>query len=97
MGWLLLLGLAIAAYEGVVDNGFCLDDTGIVIDNRFVGTAAWGEIWTTSYWHGVTGETGGLYRPLTLSLIALQRLLFGERASSSTWFRCSCKCSLASV
>ena len=80
MGWLLLLGLAVAAYEGVVDNAFCLDDTGIVIDNRFVGTAAWGEIWTTSYWHGVTGETGGLYRPLTLSLIALQRLLFGERA-----------------
>jgi hypothetical protein len=76
----MFLGLTVAAYAGVVDNGFCLDDTGIVIDNRFVGAAAWGKIWTTSYWHGVTGEAGGLYRPLTLSLITLERLLFDGRA-----------------
>ncbi len=75
-GW--LLALTVAAYAGVVDNGFCLDDTGIVTNNRLVATASWGDLWTSSYWQGVTGDRGGLYRPLTLSLITLQRSLFGE-------------------
>ena len=77
--WLLLPVLTIAAYAGVIDNGFCLDDSGMVGANRFVAEAAWGQMWQTSYWQGVTGTTGGLYRPLTLHLITLERLLFGLR------------------
>lgn len=77
----LLLGLTAAAYHDAISNGFSLDDTGIVIDNQYVAAAAWGKLWTTSYWQGVTGNTGGLYRPLTLTLITLERELFGERAA----------------
>jgi hypothetical protein len=77
-GWL-MVGLVIAAYSGVVDNGLCLDDQGIVVKNRHVAEASWSQLWTTSYWQGVDGVRGGLYRPLTLSLLALERTVFGLR------------------
>ncbi|MDA0336218.1 MAG: tetratricopeptide repeat protein [bacterium] len=78
----LLLGATAVAYLGALRNDFCLDDTGMVVDNRYVAASAWGELWTTSYWQGVTGTTGGLYRPLTLTLITLERELFGETAAA---------------
>jgi tetratricopeptide (TPR) repeat protein len=77
----LLLVLTAAAYHDALSNEFSLDDTGIVMENRFVVEAAWGKLWTTSYWQGVTGNRGGLYRPLTLTIVTLERELFGEGAA----------------
>lgn len=76
----LLWLLTAICYQGQLGNGFCLDDTAMLFDNRFVVAGAWGDIWTSSYWHGVTGERGGLYRPILLTLAAAGRRLFGQQA-----------------
>lgn len=73
----LLWLLTAVSYGGQLANGFCLDDVALLFDNRFVLQASWGDMWSASYWHGVTGEAGGLYRPVLLTLAASARILFG--------------------
>lgn len=51
----------------------------MVRENVHVVNGDWGGLWTESYWQGVTGRPDGLYRPLTLSLIAAQQAVVGDR------------------
>lgn len=73
-----LIALAVfSAYAGSLENGFTFDDLGLVVENPLVVERRWGEIFTTSYWWGKTGERDGLYRPLTIASFSLNQLLSG--------------------
>ncbi len=59
-------------------NGFVYDDVLLIVDNlRVHGLAGVGGIWQGSYW-----PAGGLYRPLTLQLFALEWSVGGGRAGT---------------
>jgi tetratricopeptide (TPR) repeat protein len=67
LGWLAVLVAAVVAAPSL-DNGFAYDDLPIVVDNVRVTTLlpSW-EYFAQSYW-----PAGGLYRPLTVWLLAVE-------------------------
>lgn len=72
---LTLLLLAVVAYANSFPAAFIQDDLHIVKNNPLVKSCDLYLIFTTDYWHGV--ENSGLYRPLTILSLALNRLLTG--------------------
>lgn len=70
---MLLAGLAILVYLNSLGNGFAFDDIGIILENptvhHFTDPL---RIWLTPYWPGADALARGLYRPLTIQIMALQ-------------------------
>lgn len=74
-------GVAVLCYINILRNDFCYDDVAIVRDNPKVqGGQSWSDIWTTDYWSH-TGQDRAtrdlLFRPVTLSLLRLTRIVAG--------------------
>ncbi|OGR36090.1 MAG: hypothetical protein A2091_10750 [Desulfuromonadales bacterium GWD2_61_12] len=73
-----LVILALVVYINSFPSTFILDDHHIVQKNHLVLQADFLAIFRSDYWFGV--ENSGLYRPLTIFSLALNRLIFGESA-----------------
>lgn len=75
--WLptLLVLLALALYANSFPGAFILDDQLIVVNNSLVQHPDLITIFRADYWHGVNHS--GLFRPLTILSLALNRMLFG--------------------
>lgn len=71
----LLVLLSVAAYGNSFPGNFILDDLHIVRDNPLIATLDLVRIFTSDYW-GLDANTG-LYRPLTILSLALNRALLG--------------------
>lgn len=67
-----ILGLLL--YSNTFDHGYVLDDEDVIVRNSIVqqGIDGIGEIWQTEYREGFSTEKGSLYRPLSLTLFAIQ-------------------------
>jgi tetratricopeptide (TPR) repeat protein len=74
--WPLLVGaLALATHVGALRNGFALDDVPLVADNPAIRSLAGASAaFVSPYWN-VPGERYGLYRPLTIVSLAVNRAL----------------------
>jgi protein O-mannosyl-transferase len=66
--------LAVLLYSNTFNHGYVLDDFDAIVDNRIVkqGLDGISEIWATEYRQGYSSDRGSLYRPLTLSLFAIE-------------------------
>ncbi len=66
--------LGVLLYANSFNHGYVLDDEDVISRNRIVqqGVEGIGEIWTSRYREGFSAEKGSLYRPLSLTLFALQ-------------------------
>ncbi len=66
--------IAFGIYSNTLHHGFVLDDYAAITGNKFVqqGVKGFHDILTTSYWHGMSEQTGGVYRPLSLVMFALE-------------------------
>lgn len=77
--WLLPLLVAVTAfcaYANSFPGTFILDDVFIAQKNPLVLNPDLWQIFRSDYWHTV--ENSGLYRPLTILSLALNRMLLGE-------------------
>ncbi len=75
--------IAIVCYANILPNDFCFDDVAIVRDNpKIQYDNQWGAVWKTDYWSH-TGQDAAsrdlLYRPVTLSLLRLTRIVAGNQ------------------
>lgn len=70
----ILLLITISAYANTLTHGFVLDDEAVLTQNRFVqkGLAGIPDIFTTFYWQGYWDLNAGLYRPLSLIMLAIE-------------------------
>lgn len=73
----LVVALAAAAWVAALGNGRLADDS-VLLDRRLLVDGAGGifRFFAQDYWAGL--HEGGLYRPLALALLALQRLVLGD-------------------
>lgn len=74
---LLVLVLSAAAYLPVRSADFVQDDHVAVEENPIVARGDLGEIFSTDYWAGTSGEDKNLYRPVTVLSFALVRQAAG--------------------
>jgi len=83
MGVLLAI-LAILLYSNTFSHEFTVDDPLVITKNEFVqeGISGISKIWTSSYLEGFNGEVDAAYRPLSLTLFAIENSFFGNQASS---------------
>lgn len=72
----LLALLALLAYSNSFPGAFILDDLHIVQNSRLVADLDLQAIFRSDYWFGI--ENSGLYRPLTILSLALNRVILGE-------------------
>ncbi|MFN4854221.1 MAG: tetratricopeptide repeat protein [Bacteroidota bacterium] len=82
---LFILGFfAIAVYLNTLSNGYTLDDFSVQKENNIVNQGSKGIplIWKSSYRFGYLNVQDGLYRPLTLTVFALQWEFFPDKP----WF-----------
>ena len=88
--WRLLLATAFALLAGLTyapshNYDFVYDDDAVIKDNRFVkrGLDGLGEIWSTTYFEGYDPNIKArAYRPVPLSLLALEVALFDEQPAT---------------
>ncbi|MBN4061604.1 tetratricopeptide repeat protein [Bacteroidales bacterium AH-315-I05] len=79
--FLFVLGFAI--YANTLNHGYVLDDSLAITGNEFTkqGIAGISDLWTTDFFVGAHGKkfdlTGGRYRPLSLTMFAMEYELFG--------------------
>ncbi|MDZ4756755.1 MAG: tetratricopeptide repeat protein [Bacteroidota bacterium] len=73
---------AFILYYNTFTNGFVLDDLSAVQQNEQVqkGIKAIPEILTTPYHYGYDHKDGGLYRPMSVALLAIEKSMFGNQA-----------------
>ena len=72
--------MAVLAYANSLDNGFALDDIRLVRDNpRLASLDKLPGLLTQPYW-GPEGQQSGLYRPVTVISLSLNRTLTGSGA-----------------
>lgn len=74
---LALLTLTLLVYANSFPSTFIQDDIHIVVNNPLVKSFDLMRIFTSDYWYGI--ENSGLYRPLTIFSLALNRLLLGTQ------------------
>jgi len=69
-----LCAIAFLLFSNTLTHGFVLDDLAVIEQNKFVqeGFAGIPKIMTTFYWEGYWESNGGLYRPLSLVLFAVE-------------------------
>jgi protein O-mannosyl-transferase len=81
---ILLFVLSFGIYANTLENGWVLDDNLVIMGNSFTkqGVSGLKDIWTKDMFVGAHGKefelTGGRYRPLSLTIFALQYEFFGE-------------------
>lgn len=75
---LLLSLVTFAVYANSFPGVFILDDIHIVFNNVLVREFDVVAIFRSDYWHGI--ENSGLYRPLTILSLAINRVLTGDGA-----------------
>ena len=75
-------------YANTYNHGYVLDDDDAIVNNRFVqkGVAGLADIWTTEYRTGFSNESGSLYRPVSLSLFAIQTELWPGNSNAAHVF-----------
>lgn len=83
-GFALWLLLGVLLYFNTKGNGFTLDDETAITGNALVkkGMAGIPEICVTPYHYGYDQKEGGLYRPLSLVVLALEYEIFGPKPGS---------------
>ncbi|MFM2307833.1 MAG: hypothetical protein RLZZ367_2502 [Bacteroidota bacterium] len=71
---IILVLFSVFLYANTLSHGFVLDDRAVITQNKFVqqGLAGIPDILTTFYWKGYWNQNGGLYRPLSLLLFAIE-------------------------
>jgi tetratricopeptide (TPR) repeat protein len=76
--WPLLCALvAVLVYGRALDNGFALDDVRLVESNlSIVSLGHVPALFLEPYWN-VAGENYGLYRPITVASLSINRAMFG--------------------
>jgi Flp pilus assembly protein TadD len=81
--WAVLVALAaVAVYLNTLGNGFALDDVQVVRDNpNLRSPASLPRLFVLPYWPDAQGYAAGLYRPVTLASLALNRLVTGAGAT----------------
>ena len=81
---LIVAFLALILYSNTFSHNFTVDDPLVITKNEFVqkGIAGISSIWTSSYLQGFNGEVDAAYRPLSLSLFALEKSVFGSSSSN---------------
>ena len=74
--------LAFALYANTLSHMYSIDDNLVIYKNRYVkqGLGGLPEIFTTPYTHGISQFNDNGYRPLPVSLYAVEHALFGEKA-----------------
>lgn len=80
---LILVILSIFLYINTLNHDYVLDDFSVIKDNFIVkeGIDGINEIFKTHYRYGYGHQNASLYRPLTLSIFALQWELFPDQPS----------------
>ena len=73
--------LAASTYANALGNTWAFDDQYIIVSNPVVTESQWGEALTGPYWGGLEAEPS-LYRPTTLSALALQWQAFAGRPAA---------------
>ena len=74
--------LSLVCYGNTLNNQFALDDSLVLIGNEFTkkGFDGIADIWTHDMFVGAHGQefelTGGRYRPLSLTILAIEYELF---------------------
>lgn len=70
----LLFAAALLLYARTISFQYALDDRAVTFENRFVreGVAGVPEILSTFYWAGFWDSNAGLFRPLSLVLLAVE-------------------------
>lgn len=79
----LIVGLlAVALYANTFGHTYSIDDNLVIYKNRYVkkGLAGLAEIFSTPYTHGISDFNDNGYRPVPISLYAVEHALFGEKA-----------------
>lgn len=78
---LLLFIVPFIIYSNTLKNGYVLDDFSVIKENNIViqGIKGIPLIWKSSYRYGYLNVTDGLYRPLTLSIFALEWQFFPNK------------------
>jgi tetratricopeptide (TPR) repeat protein len=75
-GWIGLIAAALGGllYANTIGHQYCLDDYSIIVDNWVVkgGLKNIGTIFSTEYRFGAWNSPGSLYRPLTLTMMAIE-------------------------
>lgn len=61
-------------YSNTLTHGYVLDDISVITENRYVnsGVDGIGQIWKTSYRDGYWNDSGTLYRPIALTIFAIE-------------------------
>ncbi|MDP4966057.1 MAG: glycosyltransferase family 39 protein, partial [Salibacteraceae bacterium] len=61
-------------YANTLNHGYVLDDISVISENRYVnkGFEGIGQIWKTSYRDGYWNDSGTLYRPIALTIFAIE-------------------------
>ncbi len=61
-------------YANTLNHGYVLDDISVITENRYVnkGFEGIGQIWKTSYRDGYWNDSGTLYRPIALTIFAIE-------------------------
>lgn len=74
--------LAAVVYVNSVGNGFALDDVPIIVENTGIHELSdLPEALATPYWGPGSGETSGIWRPLTTTALAVQWALWEDDAA----------------
>ena len=79
--------LSFLLYANTLKHGFVLDDYSVIKDNWVVqqGTEGIGTIFKTSYRYGYWNSEGTLYRPLTLTMFAIEWSISPDSPSIHHW------------
>lgn len=80
---LILVILSLLIYSNTLNHDYVLDDFSVIKDNFVVkkGVSGISEIFQTHYRYGYGFQNATLYRPLTLSIFALEWELFPDQAA----------------
>ncbi|MEO7444840.1 MAG: hypothetical protein ABIT96_06760 [Ferruginibacter sp.] len=75
--------LAFLLYANTLKHDYAYDDYSVVVGNKTVlkGISAIPEIFSTAYWHGMTGQNDAVYRPMSLSSFAIENEISAQNAS----------------
>lgn len=79
-GGIVVALLAVAAFANSLSNGFAWDDNAVIVQNEQATTGDWRGALSSRY-HPQAVEGGGLYRPVTSALLALEWEWFGGDAT----------------
>lgn len=71
---IVLFAFSFLLYANTLNHGYVLDDISVISENRYVnkGFDGIGQIWKTSYRDGYWNDSGTIYRPIALTIFAIE-------------------------